>query len=34
MGTIEPVSFSTYAAQVERFIKEVHELWRIEDEEK
>jgi len=34
MGTIEAVDFSTYTAQVERFIKEVHELWRIEDEEK
>ena len=28
-----PVDFSTYAAMAERFIKEVHELWRVEDEE-
>ena len=34
MGKIEPVSFSTYAALVERFLQEVHELWRIEDEER
>ncbi|HEV2136413.1 MAG TPA: hypothetical protein VGR47_19475 [Terracidiphilus sp.] len=33
MGRIEPVDFSTYAALAERFIQEVHELWRIEDEE-
>ena len=33
MGEIEPVTFSTYSALVERFIAEVHELWRIEDEE-
>jgi Family of unknown function (DUF6516) len=32
MGTVEAVAFTTYAAQLERFIEEVHELWRIEDE--
>ncbi|MGD0348305.1 MAG: hypothetical protein ABSA85_16195 [Terracidiphilus sp.] len=33
MGKVEAVKFSTYPALVERFIAEVHELWRIEDEE-
>jgi len=33
LGRVEPVDFSTYAAMAERFIKEVHELWRVEDEE-
>ncbi len=33
MGQVETVNFSTYAALAERFIREVHELWRIEDEE-
>lgn len=33
MGKVEPVKFSTYAALVDKFIAEVHELWRIEDEE-
>lgn len=33
MGSIEPVEFTTYTALVEQFIAEVHELWRIEDEE-
>jgi hypothetical protein len=33
MGKVEPVRFSTYAVLTERFISEVHELWRIEDEE-
>lgn len=33
MGTVEAVDFTTYVAHLERFIKEVHELWRIEDEE-
>lgn len=33
MGRVEPVTFSTYAALAERFIKEVHEFWRVEDEE-
>jgi hypothetical protein len=33
MGEVEAVEFTTYVALVERFIGEVHELWRIEDEE-
>jgi hypothetical protein len=33
MGKAEAFHFTTYAALVERFIAEVHELWRIEDEE-
>ncbi len=33
MGKVEPATFSTYAALAEKFIAEVHELWRIEDEE-
>lgn len=33
IGKVEPVDFSTYADLAERFFKEVHELWRIEDEE-
>ena len=33
MGKSGPVEFTTYADLVERFITEVHELWRIEDEE-
>lgn len=33
MGEVSAVVFTTYAALVERFISEVHELWRIEDEE-
>ncbi len=33
MGAVEASKFTTYAALVERFIREVHELWRIEDEE-
>jgi hypothetical protein len=33
MGTVKAVAFTTYAAHLGRFIKEVHELWRIEDEE-
>jgi len=34
MGEVEVTEFTTYVALVERFIGEVHELWRIEDEEK
>jgi Family of unknown function (DUF6516) len=34
MGTVEAFEFTTYAALVDRFTREVHELWRIEDEEK
>jgi hypothetical protein len=33
MGTVEAVDFTSYAAHLKRFIEEVHELWRIEDEE-
>jgi hypothetical protein len=33
MGHVEAVDFTTYAAQAERFIEEVHDLWRIEDEQ-
>jgi hypothetical protein len=32
MGQIEPVDFTSYLALVERFIREVHDLWRVEDE--
>ena len=34
MGQIEAVDFTTYQALAERFIAELHELWRIKDEEK
>jgi Family of unknown function (DUF6516) len=34
MGEVEAIEFTTYAALAERFIGEVHELWRLEDEEK
>jgi hypothetical protein len=34
MGKVEAIEFTTYAALAERFIGEVHELWRLEDEEK
>jgi hypothetical protein len=33
MGEVEAIQFTTYAALVERFIGEVQELWRLEDEE-
>jgi hypothetical protein len=33
MGEVEAVEFTTYAALAERFIQEVHDLWRIEDEQ-
>jgi hypothetical protein len=33
MGKVEPIDYTTYEAHVKRFIKEVHALWRIEDEE-
>lgn len=32
MGATTPVEFSTYEALADRFIGEVHELWRLEDE--
>ena len=34
MGEVEAIKFTTYAALVERFMGEVRELWRLEDEEK
>ena len=33
MGKVEEVDFTTYAALAERFIQEVHDLWRVEDEQ-
>jgi hypothetical protein len=33
MGKVEAVEYTSYAAHLERFIKEVHDLWRIEDAE-
>ena len=33
MGEVEAIQFTTYAALVERFIGEVQQLWRLEDEE-
>ncbi len=33
MGKVEPIDYTTYEAHVRRFIKEVHALWRVEDEE-
>jgi hypothetical protein len=33
MGEVKAVEFTTYVALVERFIGELHELWRIEDEQ-
>lgn len=33
MGRVEAVNFTTYVALSKRFMNEVHELWRIEDEE-
>jgi hypothetical protein len=33
MGHVEAVDFTTYAALAERFIAEVHDLWRVEDED-
>jgi hypothetical protein len=33
MGKVEAVDFTTYAAHLKRFLEEVHELWRVEDEE-
>ena len=34
LGQVEAVDFSTYKDLADRYIAEVHELWRIEDEEK
>jgi hypothetical protein len=33
MGKTEPVEYFSYDALVERFYREVHELWRAEDAE-
>jgi hypothetical protein len=33
MGKVEAIEYTTYAAHLERFIAEVSELWRIEDDE-
>jgi hypothetical protein len=33
MGEVESVEFTTYAALAVQFIEEVHDLWRIEDEQ-
>ena len=33
MGKVAAVEYSSYPSQLRRFIAEVHELWRIEDEE-
>ena len=34
MGEVQKVEFEGYSALVFRFEREVHELWRSEDEEK
>jgi hypothetical protein len=33
MGQVEAIDFTTYKDLAERFIAEVHSLWRIEDEQ-
>jgi len=33
MGSVEEAAFTNYKALAERFIAEVHELWRREDDE-
>jgi hypothetical protein len=33
MGKVEAIEYTSYEVLAERFFKEVHELWRIEDEE-
>ena len=33
MGKVKAVDFTSYPAHLNRFTKEVHELWRIEDAE-
>ncbi len=33
MGKTEPIAFKSYSAILKRFIRELHELWRLEDEE-
>ena len=33
MGKVEAIEYTSYDDLLERFIEEVHKLWRIEDEE-
>lgn len=33
MGKVEAIEFTTYADHLNRFLSELRELWRIEDEE-
>jgi Family of unknown function (DUF6516) len=33
MGKVEPIDYTTFESLSRRFVKEVHALWRIEDEE-
>jgi hypothetical protein len=33
MGSVEAIEFTTYEVLTDRFIEEVHALWRIEDAE-
>jgi hypothetical protein len=33
MGKVEPVEYTSYDEIAERFFREVHEIWRIEDAE-
>jgi hypothetical protein len=33
MGKVEVIGFTNYKAHLQRFLSEVRELWRIEDEE-
>lgn len=33
MGKVEAIEYTSYSDLLDRFIEEVHELWRIEDEE-
>jgi hypothetical protein len=33
MGKVEAIEYTSYSDLLDRFIREVHELWRIEDEE-
>jgi hypothetical protein len=31
MGKVDAIEFTSYSSLLDRFIEEVHELWRIED---
>jgi hypothetical protein len=33
MGKVEAIEFTTYVDHLNRFLSELRELWRIEDEE-